>query len=65
MESSWCGNCSDGVAREKSDQFMEGRSNADGLVVDCEGRRDKTDVLQMLQWFLIDFWMQLKQIQLH
>ena len=29
----------------------EGRSNADGLVVNCEGRRDKTDIVQVLQWF--------------
>ena len=45
MGSSCCGNCSDGVTREESDLFicgqMEGRSNADGFVVDCEGRKDK------------------------
>ena len=31
---------------------MEGRSNADRLVVDSEGRRDKIGVLQVLQVFL-------------
>ena len=55
MGSPCCGNCSDGVAREGSDQFIcgqtEGRSNADGLVVDCEGKRDTTDVLEVLEWF--------------
>ena len=55
MGSCCCGNCSDGVAREESDPFIcgqtEGRSNADGLMVDCKGRSAKSDVLQVLQWF--------------
>ena len=54
MGISCCENCSDGVAREGSDQFIcgeIGRSNADGLVADCEDKRDKTNVVEVLQWF--------------